>query len=215
MNTLGGGLQRASRISIVLSLFLIIFEVLAIALPIASSVGIGHIVWKLVVAVFYIAAGALLDRPPGSGRSRLNSRTGNVPVRGRCGGRDRLLFRAQKWRFTLDAAGWNCHPGSGFHDLESMARGVVVGDRDASGISMVMTGTTRLMMALAGRKLASHVSDSPLQNGRPDCLRMQSSNPNLSLARALDPTSPAGPATSIQIKLKGRNKSWLQSNRIS
>jgi hypothetical protein len=30
-------------------------------------------------------------------------------------------------------------------------------------ISMVMTGTTRLMMALAGRKLASHVSDSPLQ----------------------------------------------------
>jgi uncharacterized membrane protein HdeD (DUF308 family) len=31
------------------------------------------------------------------------------------------------------------------------------------GISMVMTGTTRLMMALAVRKLASHVSDRPLQ----------------------------------------------------
>jgi uncharacterized membrane protein HdeD (DUF308 family) len=32
------------------------------------------------------------------------------------------------------------------------------------GISMVMTGTTRLMMALAVRKLASHLSDSPLRN---------------------------------------------------
>jgi uncharacterized membrane protein HdeD (DUF308 family) len=31
------------------------------------------------------------------------------------------------------------------------------------GISMVMTGTTRLMMALAVRNLASHVSDRPLQ----------------------------------------------------
>ena len=31
------------------------------------------------------------------------------------------------------------------------------------GISMVMTGTTRLMMALAIRKLASHLSDTPLK----------------------------------------------------
>jgi uncharacterized membrane protein HdeD (DUF308 family) len=30
------------------------------------------------------------------------------------------------------------------------------------GISMVMTGTTRLMMALTARKLASRVADSPL-----------------------------------------------------
>ena len=30
------------------------------------------------------------------------------------------------------------------------------------GISMVMTGTTRFMMALAVRKLASHVAESPL-----------------------------------------------------
>jgi uncharacterized membrane protein HdeD (DUF308 family) len=92
MNTLGGGLQRASRISLVLSLFLIICGVLAIALPIASSVGIaivigwlvlfagiaqvvhafqsdgtGDIVWKLVVAVFYIAAGAYLIARPALG----------------------------------------------------------------------------------------------------------------------------------------------------
>jgi uncharacterized membrane protein HdeD (DUF308 family) len=31
------------------------------------------------------------------------------------------------------------------------------------GVSMVMTGTTRLMMALAVRKLASRVADSPLR----------------------------------------------------
>jgi len=31
------------------------------------------------------------------------------------------------------------------------------------GISMVMTGTTRLMMALAVRKLASRVDDRPFQ----------------------------------------------------
>jgi hypothetical protein len=49
------------------------------------------------------------------------------------------------------------------HDLESMARGLFVGDRELVGTSMVMTGTTRLMMALAGRKLASHVCDRPLQ----------------------------------------------------
>jgi uncharacterized membrane protein HdeD (DUF308 family) len=31
------------------------------------------------------------------------------------------------------------------------------------GISMVMTGTTRLMMALTARKLASRVAESPLR----------------------------------------------------
>lgn len=31
------------------------------------------------------------------------------------------------------------------------------------GISMVMNGATRLMMSLAVRRLASHVSDSPLR----------------------------------------------------
>jgi uncharacterized membrane protein HdeD (DUF308 family) len=31
------------------------------------------------------------------------------------------------------------------------------------GISMVMTGTTRLMMILAARKLTRHLSDSPLR----------------------------------------------------
>jgi uncharacterized membrane protein HdeD (DUF308 family) len=31
------------------------------------------------------------------------------------------------------------------------------------GISMVMTGTTRFMMALAVRRVASHLGDTPLQ----------------------------------------------------
>ena len=92
MNTLDDAVKRASRISIVLSVFLIIFGVLAIALPVASSVGIaivigwlalfagiaqvlhafqsegiGHIVWKLVVAIFYIAAGIYLIARPALG----------------------------------------------------------------------------------------------------------------------------------------------------
>jgi uncharacterized membrane protein HdeD (DUF308 family) len=89
MHTLDVARKRASGFSIVLSLLLIVFGVLAIAIPIASSIGvaivigwlvllggiaqvvhafrsegIGHNVWKLVVAVFYVAAGVyLLARP--------------------------------------------------------------------------------------------------------------------------------------------------------
>ena len=86
---LEGGLKRISRVSLVLSIVLIIFGVLAIALPMATSVGvviiigwlvifdgfaqlvhatqskgIGHIVWKILVALLYLVAGAyLLARP--------------------------------------------------------------------------------------------------------------------------------------------------------
>jgi uncharacterized membrane protein HdeD (DUF308 family) len=96
MNTLEGALKRTSGISIVLSVSLIIFGILAIALPIASSIGIamvigwlvlfagiaqfvhafqsegiGHIVWKLVVAVFYVVAGAYLIARPALGAAGL------------------------------------------------------------------------------------------------------------------------------------------------
>src|SRR5258708_1486418 len=89
MDTMESGLKRASGTSIVWSIVLIIFGILAIALPIVSSIGvaivigwlaifagmvqlvhafqskgIGHIVWKILVAVFYLAAGASLIAQP-------------------------------------------------------------------------------------------------------------------------------------------------------
>ena len=92
MGTLAGEVKRVSGMSLVLSVLLIIFGLLAIALPLASSIGIaivvgwlaifagitqvvhafqskgiGHIVWKLAVAVFYLAAGAYLLAFPALG----------------------------------------------------------------------------------------------------------------------------------------------------
>jgi uncharacterized membrane protein HdeD (DUF308 family) len=150
MHTLEGALKRTSGISIVLSVSLIIFGILAIALPIASSIGIamvigwmvlfagiaqfvqafqsegiGHIVGELVVAVFYIVAGAYLIARPALGAAGLTLVLGTFLFAE--GG---AYVIAQKWCFTLDAARWNRHSRSGFHDLESVARGVPVGNRD-------------------------------------------------------------------------------------
>lgn len=188
MNTLNGALKRASRISIVLSLLLIVFGVLAIALPIASSVGIaivigwlvlfagiaqvvhafqsegiGHIVWKLVVAVFYIAAGAYLIARPALGAAGLTLVLGTFLFAE--GIADVLAyFSARK----LGASPWMLLDG-----IVTLVLGFMIWNRwpvgslwvigTLVGISMVMTGVTRLMMALAVRKLASRVSDSPLQ----------------------------------------------------
>ncbi len=155
MNTLEGALKRTSGISIVLSVSLIIFGssrdrvagrfidrnrhsnwvagVICRNCPSRSRLSVrGHRSHRLEARGrgFLHCGRSLLDRAPGSGRGGLNSRTGNIPVRGRCGGRGRLFFCAQKWCFTLDAAGWNRHSRSRFHDLESVARGVPVGNRD-------------------------------------------------------------------------------------
>src|ERR1700739_2055174 len=92
MGTLESEVKRVSGMSLVLSVLLIIFGLLAIALPCVSSTciaivfgwlaifagitqvvhafqskGIGHIVWKLAVAVFYLAAGAYLLAYPALG----------------------------------------------------------------------------------------------------------------------------------------------------
>jgi uncharacterized membrane protein HdeD (DUF308 family) len=81
--------KRSSGLSIVWSILLIVFGVLAICLPLATSLGvmivigwlvlfgglaqlvyafqsegIGHIVWKLLVAFVYVAAGLFCLRTP-------------------------------------------------------------------------------------------------------------------------------------------------------
>ena len=188
MNTLDGALKRASRISIVLSVFLIIFGVLAIALPIASSIGIaivigwlvlfagiaqvvhafqsegvGHIVWKLVVAIFYIAAGVYLIARPALGVASLTLVLGTFLFAE--GVADVIAYFSAR---RLGASPWMLLDG-----IVTLVLGFMIWNRwpvgslwvigTLVGISMVMTGTTRLMMALAVRKLAGHVSDSPLQ----------------------------------------------------
>jgi uncharacterized membrane protein HdeD (DUF308 family) len=188
MNTLEGALKRTSGISIVLSVALIIFGILAIALPIASSIGIamvigwlvlfagiaqfvhafqsegiGHIVWKLVVAVFYVVAGAYLIARPALGAAGLTLVLGTFLFAE--GVADVIAyFSARK----NGASPWMLLDG-----IVTLVLGFMIWNRwpvgslwvigTLVGISMIMTGTTRLMMALAVRKLASHVSDSPLQ----------------------------------------------------
>jgi uncharacterized membrane protein HdeD (DUF308 family) len=188
MHTLEGALKRTSGISIALSVSLIIFGILAIALPIASSIGIamvigwlvlfagiaqfvhafqsegiGHIVWKLVVAVFYIVAGAYLIARPALGAAGLTLVLGTFLFAE--GVADVIAyFSARKsgvspWMLLdgivtliLGFMIWNRWPAGSLWVIGTLV-----------GISMIMTGTTRLMMALAVRKLASHVSDRPLQ----------------------------------------------------
>ena len=188
MSTLDGELKRVSGISLVLSVLLIIFGVLAIALPLASSIGIaivvgwlvifagiaqvvhafqskgiGHIVWKLAVAVFYLAAGAYLLAFPALGVAGLTLVLGIFLFAE--GVADVIAYfstrknGASAWMLldgiitlVLGFMIWNRWPLSSLWVIGTFV-----------GISMVMTGTTRLMMALAVRKLASHASESPLR----------------------------------------------------
>ena len=188
MSTLDGELKRVSGISLVLSVLLIIFGVVAIALPLASSIGIaivvgwlvifagiaqvvhafqskgiGHIVWKLAVAVFYLAAGAYLLAFPALGVAGLTLVLGIFLFAE--GVADVIAYfstrksGASAWMLldgiitlVLGFMIWNRWPVSALWVIGTLV-----------GISMVMTGTTRLMMALAVRKLASHASESPLR----------------------------------------------------
>jgi len=188
MNTLEGALKRTSGISIVLSVSLIIFGILAIALPVASSIGIaivigwlvlfagiaqvvhafqsegiGHIVWKLVVAVFYIVAGAYLIARPALGAAGLTFVLGTflfaegvadvvAYFSARKSGASPWMLLDGIVTLVLGFMIWNRWPAGSLWVIGTLV-----------GISMIMTGITRLMMALAVRKLAGHVSDSPLQ----------------------------------------------------
>jgi len=188
MGTLEGEVKRVSGISLVLSVLLIIFGVLAIALPLASSIGIaivvgwlaifagitqvvhafqskgiGHIVWKLAVAVFYLAAGAYLLAYPALGVAGLTLVLGIFLFAE--GVADVIAYFAAR---KSGASAWVLLDG-----IVTLVLGFMIWNRwplsslwvigTLVGISMVMTGITRLMMALAVRKLAGHVSESPLR----------------------------------------------------
>lgn len=186
MTTLASQLKQVSGRSIVLSIILIVFGLIAITLPIATSLGvaivigwlvifdglaqlvhafqskgIGHIVWKVLVAVFYLAAGVYLVARPALGV------TGLVLVLGiflfaegvadvvayfstRKSGSSPWMLLDGVITLVLGFMIWNRWP------IGSMwVTGTLV------GISMMMTGATRLMMALAVRKLASQPGVAP------------------------------------------------------
>jgi uncharacterized membrane protein HdeD (DUF308 family) len=167
---------------------LIIFGVLAIALPIISSLGvaivigwlvifagvaqlfhsfqskgIGHIVWKILVAAFYLVAGANLIARPALGAAGLSLVLGIFLIAE--GIADVIAYFATRksgsslWvlldgiiTLALGFMIWNHWPSGSLWIIGTFV-----------GISMVMTGISRLMMALAVRKLASHIDDRPLR----------------------------------------------------
>ena len=188
MTTLEAGLKKASGTSLALSIILIIFGLVAIALPLVSSIGvaivigwmvifagiaqlvhafqstgIGHIVWKVVVALIYLVAGISLIARPVAGVAGLTLVLGVFLFAE--GIADVVAYFATRksgsspWMLLdgiitllLGFLIWNRWPSSSLWVIGTFV-----------GISMVMTGTTRLMMALAVRKLASHLGDAPLQ----------------------------------------------------
>jgi uncharacterized membrane protein HdeD (DUF308 family) len=186
MTTLQSESKPASGNSVALSVLLIVFGVLAIALPIASSLGItvvigwllifsgitqlvhafqsenaGSVVWKLAVAVFYLAAGAYLVARPAIGVAGLTLALGIFLFAE--GVSDLIAYfsmrksRGSSWilldgivTLILSFMIWDRWP---------LSSGWVIGT--LVGISMVMTGSTRLMMILAARKLAKQRSEIP------------------------------------------------------
>ena len=188
MTTLETGLKRASRASLVLSIVLIIFGLLAITLPMASSIGvvivigwlvifdglaqlvhafqskgIGHIVWKLLVAGFYLVAGGYLITSPALGAAGLTLVLGIflfaegiadivAYFATRKSGASQWMLLDGIITLVLGFMIWNRWPVSSLWVIGTLV-----------GVSMLMTGITRLMMALAVRKVASHLGESPLR----------------------------------------------------
>src|SRR5271167_2284643 len=173
LSTLGSGK------SIVWAILLIIFGFLAIALPFATSwgvvvviawlivfsggfqfihafqsKGVGHILWKLLVAILYLIVGIYFLLNPLLGVAAFTLAL--------------AIFFVLEGVFDLvayfKARGL---PGSGwilFDGIVTLILGLLVWRQWPSsslwvigtlvGISMIMTGTTRLMLSLAARRLA-------------------------------------------------------------
>ena len=165
--------------SIVWAILLILFGFLAIALPIASSwgvvvivawlivfsggfqfihafqsKGVGHILWKLLVAILYLIVGFYFLLHPLLGVAAFTLWL--------------AIFFVVEGIFDLVAYFKGRHiPGSGwilFDGIVTLILGLLVWRQWPSsslwvigtlvGISMIFTGTTRLMLGLAARKLA-------------------------------------------------------------
>lgn len=177
--------------SILLPLALIFFGVLTISLPLAASVavvliigwllllsgitqivysfqskGIGHIIWKLLVAAFYTLAGVYMISRPALGISSLTLALA-------------LFFFAEGATDLIAYLSTRKTGGSGWMLVDAvvtLALGFMVRSRwpfnspwilgTFAGSSMLMAGIVRLMMALAVRKLAKDERTHPIQQDR-------------------------------------------------
>jgi uncharacterized membrane protein HdeD (DUF308 family) len=190
MNTvLNLGLKRVSRASIVLSTLLIALGLLAIALPMATSIGVavvigwlvvfdgivqlvhafeskgvGHVIWKLLVGVLYLVAGAYLVAHPALATAGLTLALGiflfaegvtdvAAYLFTRKGGRSLWMLADGMITLVLGVMIWNRWPFGSLWIIGTLV-----------GVSMVMTGITRLMMALSIRRAASHIVDQQLRD---------------------------------------------------
>jgi len=187
----GVPLKNDSRPSILLSVVLIICGLLAIALPAAmslgvaivvawlilfagftqlvhafSSGGVGHIVWKLMVAALYVAAGLYLLAHPFLGIAALAIALGIFLLAE--GLVDVVTYFSAP---AILRSGWILVNG-----LVTIALGVLVWRRwpysslwiigTLVGLSILMNGITRLMMALAIRRLDKLRAASTFQERR-------------------------------------------------
>jgi uncharacterized membrane protein HdeD (DUF308 family) len=183
--------KRGYKTSVMLSIILIIAGFLAIASPFAASLGIaivigwlllfggfaqaihafestgiGHITWKLVVALLYGAAGIYLIARPALGVAGLTLALG-------------IFFFAEGIADMVAYFSTRKTGGSGWMFLDgavTLVLGLMIWKQWPSsslwgigtlvGISMVMTGGTRLMMALAVRRFTKGLDDKPLRQNR-------------------------------------------------
>ena len=173
--------------SIVWSILLIVFGFVALASPMAisfgaaiiigwlvfigglvqlihafQSKGIGHIVWKLMVAAFYLAAGVYMIARPALGLAAVTlglaicfCATGIADIIAwfstrKSGGSGWMLLNGIVTLF-LGFMIWNRWPATSLWFLGTLL-----------GISMLMAGMTRLMMAMAVRKFLRDHGDSPI-----------------------------------------------------
>jgi uncharacterized membrane protein HdeD (DUF308 family) len=168
--------------SIALAVVLIVFGLLALALPMFTSIGVvrvlawivvfngifqlayafrsygvGRVAWKFLVAVLYVMAGMWLLFHPLIGVVTLTLLLGGfflaegiMDIAGYFFARKSGLREGSSWMLLdgiitiiLAAMIWEQWPSSSLWVLGTLV-----------GVSLLMTGTTRLMLALAVRKLA-------------------------------------------------------------
>jgi uncharacterized membrane protein HdeD (DUF308 family) len=179
--------HRSSKSSLILAIILILLGVLAITLPTATSIGavkvlgwliifggfaqlvhafqsegVGRIAWKILVALLYLVGGAYLLANPLLGVAGLTLALA-------------IFFFAEGVMDLLAYFGTQRNDRSGwllFHGIVSVVFGLIIWTQWPSsslwvigtivGISMFMSGFSRLFMALEARKHARYLGNRPL-----------------------------------------------------
>ena len=182
--------QRSPKSSLILAIILIVLGLLAITLPTAGSIGVvkvlawliifdgfaqlvhafqsegvGRVAWKVIVSILYLAAGVYLLANPLLGITGLTLILAIFFFAE--GVIDLIAFFVTR---RHDRSVWQL-----LHGILSLGLGLIIWNKWPSdslwvigtivGISMFMSGFSRLFMALEARRHARHVSDRHLAGG--------------------------------------------------